>query len=97
MTNLYKVQSTTSSFSIESDATHVSDLLPWISLRFLVNRLHQQTAPDNFSSDHSVPISLPSPNNRKITPSSRKQEIIRKLDKEDTMKASDSKTVINLL
>jgi hypothetical protein len=52
--------------------------------------------PDNNISGPSVPISPPSPNNRQITMSPRRHEISHKLDSEDTMKASDSETVINL-
>jgi hypothetical protein len=56
----------------------------------------KQAAPDNFISDHTIPISPPSPKNRQITASRRKHETIRKRDSKDTMKASNSETVLNL-
>jgi hypothetical protein len=56
----------------------------------------KQAAPNNFISGPSLSISLPSPSNRQITPLCRRYEISRKLDSEDTIKASDSETVISL-
>jgi hypothetical protein len=55
-----------------------------------------RVAPDDIIHGSSVPISPPSPNNRQITPFRRRREISRKPDLEDTIKASDSETIINL-
>jgi hypothetical protein len=64
------------------------DFLPIVSIK--------QVVPDTFISGTSVLAWPTSPNNRQISLSRKKYEISPKLDSEDTMKASDSATVINL-
>jgi hypothetical protein len=96
ITNLCKIQSTTSIFFIESDPTSASTLLLSIRLRFLANRLHQAARSGSLHFESISAISPPNPNSRHIIPSLKRYEISRKPDSEDTMKASDSEAIINL-